>query len=121
MNLIIKRVIFVLIVGIAGFLFYPILSYYDSKEIYFYKFNGEIELFGKGRDTKLTYVILSDRKKVWLGSWLNPDAVNLNKGDTLFKREKSFKMYLKRDGQLKDSFMYIHADDYASKFIKKVH
>jgi hypothetical protein len=107
-----------MILGI--FLFYLLVGYFENKDIYFSNFKGHIVSRGEQRDTKIPFVILSNDQKVYLGSWIGLGAFTLKKSDTLIKPNKSFKVYLKRNGKINDSFSHMSANDLRAKLVKQI-
>lgn len=107
-----------MILGI--FLFYLLVGYFENKEIYFTHFKGHIRSTGEQRDTKIPFVILTNGQKVYLGSWIGLGGVKLKNSDTLIKPNKSFKVYLKRNGKINDSFPHMSANDLRAKLVKQI-
>ena len=110
----------VVIMILAGFLFFFVVGYFQKKDQYLRGLEGHPVSRGKSRDTELPFVVLSDGHRVYLTTW-NDYYINLKDSDTLIKPKKSFKLYLKRKGKIKDSFKHVSADELSAKFIKCVH
>jgi hypothetical protein len=106
---------------LAGFLFFFVVGYFQKKDQYLRGVEGHPVSRGKSRDTKLPFVVLSDGYKVYLGSWDGTERITLKDSDTLIKPQKSFKLYFKRKGEIRDSFRHMLDDDLSAKFVKYVH
>lgn len=114
-----KKVIYTLLIGFFGIVLLKFtFDYFWSRGIYNRAFNGEVVSFGKSRDTKVLYVNLSDDSRVYLGNYFKRHE-NPQKGDTLIKRKKSFKVYIKRKGKILDSFNHDYSDAFVSRLFFK--
>ena len=111
----------VVIMVLAVFLFFFVTNYFHHKEEYLRSVEGHPVSRGKSRDTELPFVVLSDGYRIYLGSWDGTERITLKDSDTLIKPPKSFKLYFKRKGEIRDSFRHMLADDLSAKFIKQVH
>lgn len=121
MNKLKKIVRFFSILLVAGILFFGTITYFGFKKLYLNKKEGHVINRYKSRGVGDPTVVLSDGSKVSLTSYYKLGYVNLKDTDTLIKPKRSFKIYHKRTGIIKDSFKNVIYNYPTSWLIRKVY